>query len=76
MDNRHFIPPAVNRRDFLRRAGNGFGAIALAALGTEQSFAGGDSLQSIGSQTSASRGARQAHHFFVHARRSIANGLV
>ena len=38
MDNRHFIPPAVNRRDFLRRAGNGFGAIALAALGTEQSL--------------------------------------
>ena len=38
MDNRHFVPPAVNRRDFLRRAGNGFGAIALAALGTEQSL--------------------------------------
>ena len=38
MDNRHFMPPAVNRRDFLRRAGNGFGAIALAALGTEQSL--------------------------------------
>src|SRR5258706_13621943 len=38
MDNRHFIPPAVTRRDFLRRAGNGFGAIALAALGTEQSL--------------------------------------
>jgi len=38
MDNRHFIPPAVSRRDFLRRAGNGFGAIALAALGTEQSM--------------------------------------
>jgi len=38
MDNRHFVPPAVNRREFLRRAGNGFGAIALAALGTEQSL--------------------------------------
>jgi len=38
MDNRHFIAPAVSRRDFLRRAGNGFGALALAALGTEQSM--------------------------------------
>ena len=38
MDNRHFISPAVSRREFLRRTGNGFGAIALAALGTEQSM--------------------------------------
>jgi hypothetical protein len=38
MDNRHVIQPAVSRRDFLRRAGNGFGAIALAAMSTEQSL--------------------------------------
>jgi len=38
MDNRHFVPPAVSRREFLRKTGNGFGAIALAALGTEQSM--------------------------------------
>src|SRR5215471_11109327 len=36
MDSRHILAPAVNRRDFLRLAGNGFGAIALAALGAEQ----------------------------------------
>jgi len=38
MDKRHFISPAVSRREFLCRTGNGFGAIALAALGTEQSM--------------------------------------
>ena len=34
------VPPAVNRRDFLLRAGGGFGALALSYLLARDSFAG------------------------------------
>ncbi|MFN8007728.1 MAG: DUF1501 domain-containing protein [Terriglobia bacterium] len=64
MDNRHVIPSAASRREFLHRAGNGFGAIALAALGMEQSMRAASSSNPLAPKV-AHHAARAKHVIFL-----------
>ena len=43
-----FQPPALSRRDMLRRCANGFGAVALAALMSDRAFGGGGATMATG----------------------------
>ena len=68
--------PQPNRRQMLRRAGAGFGSLALAALLADESRAAAPAANPLAPRDAALQGAGQAGDLPVHARRAVAGGHV